>query len=63
MMADHSGTRTMKLKKMSHPGNEDLFQEKEYCIDMKQDKVSQDKDFVVEICMKEMKENMKFRQV
>ena len=61
MMTDHSGTRptrTMKLKKMFWPDNEALFQEREYCIDMKQDK-----DFLVEICMEEMKENMKFRQV
>ena len=61
MMTDHSGTRptrTMKLKKMFWPGNEALFQEREYCIDM-----SKDKDFKVEICMEEMKENMKFRQV
>ena len=66
MMTDHSGTRpttTMKLKKMFQPGNEDLFQEREYCIDMKLDNVSKDKDFFVEICMEEMKENMKFRQV
>ena len=61
MMTDHSGTRptrTMKLKKMFKPGNEDLFQEREYCIDIKQDN-----DFMVELCMEEMKENMKFRQV
>ena len=66
MMTQHSGTRptrTMKLKKMFKPGNEDLFQEREYCIDMKQDNISKDKDFLVEICMEEMKENNKFRQV
>ena len=55
---DNRGTRVIKLKKKS--GNEDIFQEREYCIDMKQDNASQDKDFVVEICM-EMKENMKFK--
>ena len=55
---DNRGTRVIKLKKKS--GNGDIFQEGEYCIDMKQDNASQDKDFVVEICM-EMKENMKFK--
>ena len=54
---DNRGSRVIKLKKKS---GQDIFQEREYCIDMKQDNASQDKDFVVEICMK-MEEKDKYK--
>ena len=57
---DHNGARTVKLKRKVKSGDEDLLEENEFCIDMKEDNKSKEKYFVVGIC-REMEENMKFR--
>ena len=52
---DQNGARTVKLKTKF---KEDL-EENDFCIEMKEDKYSKEKDFVVGIC-REMEEGMKF---
>ena len=54
---DQNGARTVKLKGKF---KEDLLEENEFCIDMKEDDKSKEKDFVVALC-REMEEDMKFK--
>ena len=53
---DQNGARTVKLKRKF---KEDILEENEFCIDMKEDNYSKEKDFVVGICM-EMEKGSKF---
>ena len=53
---DQNGARTVKLKTKF---KEDLLEENEFCIEMKEDNYSKEKDFVVGIC-REMEKGSKF---
>jgi hypothetical protein len=53
---DQNGIRTVKLKTKF---KEDLLEENEFCIEIKEDNISKEKDFVVGIC-REMEGGSKF---